>query len=471
MGSVIANVTKIPANSDRDRNGGALSPQVHPTFQDHALEGEHLKDKCISSKQVHAVNSTSPHGSPNPPYPSHLDQPENANLSDSYSNDVDMLNTCSSLNATPRHSSSVEDGEVRDLQTPIKVRELLVPLMLQNASGRMSAARHAGPQPMSLDMDTLTDKVCSSFQEKVKDLRKSMDSSSVENQTNIPLVDAHHGYRHLPNAHEYHSPEPHIGQRFVSPSRHITHHRSPSNKYKYRLPPNAHEYHSPEPPSPRPRSPRRLRSSASASQSHVFPDKKYWRSPDSRSRSPYESARQTRGAYRGRRRWDDYPIRRSASPRLRRPYEPYSSNRRGSRSPRRRSQSSDSQMSDRLPASRYSPDRRPRTKKILDNDLSSQSTSKWEPSRNTQEGPSEDIKTTCTTKPLANTEQNVIEETTTPEHKHVLPCHHVPGLWFVKVALNDIGTLECSFEIDSETAIKWKFSGIKCVFLDIHFWG
>jgi hypothetical protein len=88
--------------------------------------------------------------------------------------------------------------------------------------------------------------------------------------------------------------------------------------------------------------------------------------------------------------------------------------------------------------------------------------------RNTQQGLSENIKTIRSAKPLSNAEQNAISETTF-EHKDVLPCRHVPGLWFVKVALNDIGTLECSFEIDSETAIKWKLSRIKCVFLDVHF--
>ena len=37
----------------------------------------------------------------------------------------------------------------------------------------------------------------------------------------------------------------------------------------------------------------------------------------------------------------------------------------------------------------------------------------------------------------------------------VLPCHNVPGIWFVKVALCDIGTLECSFEVDDVTALNW----------------
>ena len=37
----------------------------------------------------------------------------------------------------------------------------------------------------------------------------------------------------------------------------------------------------------------------------------------------------------------------------------------------------------------------------------------------------------------------------------VLPCHNVPGVWFAKVALDDIGTLECSFEVDEVTALKW----------------
>ncbi|PPQ95251.1 hypothetical protein CVT26_014942 [Gymnopilus dilepis] len=44
------------------------------------------------------------------------------------------------------------------------------------------------------------------------------------------------------------------------------------------------------------------------------------------------------------------------------------------------------------------------------------------------------------------------------EHTHMpmhLPCYNVPGLWFVKSALNDLGTLACDFEVDYETAQKW----------------
>jgi hypothetical protein len=43
----------------------------------------------------------------------------------------------------------------------------------------------------------------------------------------------------------------------------------------------------------------------------------------------------------------------------------------------------------------------------------------------------------------------------------VLPCHNVPGVWFVKVALGGIGTLECSFEVDDVTALKWNLRGAK----------
>ena len=39
--------------------------------------------------------------------------------------------------------------------------------------------------------------------------------------------------------------------------------------------------------------------------------------------------------------------------------------------------------------------------------------------------------------------------------RKALPCHNVPGVWFVKVALDDIGTLECSLEVDDVTAINW----------------
>jgi hypothetical protein len=43
----------------------------------------------------------------------------------------------------------------------------------------------------------------------------------------------------------------------------------------------------------------------------------------------------------------------------------------------------------------------------------------------------------------------------------VLPCHNVPGVWFVKVALGDIGILECSFEVDDVTALKWNLQRAK----------
>lgn len=43
----------------------------------------------------------------------------------------------------------------------------------------------------------------------------------------------------------------------------------------------------------------------------------------------------------------------------------------------------------------------------------------------------------------------------------VLPCHNVPGIWFVKVALGDIGTLECSFEVDDVTALNWDIQHAK----------
>lgn len=43
----------------------------------------------------------------------------------------------------------------------------------------------------------------------------------------------------------------------------------------------------------------------------------------------------------------------------------------------------------------------------------------------------------------------------------VLPCHNVPGVWFAKVALGDIGTLECSFEVDDVTALKWNLRRTK----------
>ncbi|KAF8910606.1 hypothetical protein CPB84DRAFT_1672506 [Gymnopilus junonius] len=36
-----------------------------------------------------------------------------------------------------------------------------------------------------------------------------------------------------------------------------------------------------------------------------------------------------------------------------------------------------------------------------------------------------------------------------------LPCHNVPGLWFVKLGLDELGTLDCKFDIDHNTAKKW----------------
>jgi hypothetical protein len=43
----------------------------------------------------------------------------------------------------------------------------------------------------------------------------------------------------------------------------------------------------------------------------------------------------------------------------------------------------------------------------------------------------------------------------------VLPCHNVPGVWFIKVALGDIGTLECSFEVDDVTVLDWNLRRAK----------
>jgi hypothetical protein len=43
----------------------------------------------------------------------------------------------------------------------------------------------------------------------------------------------------------------------------------------------------------------------------------------------------------------------------------------------------------------------------------------------------------------------------------VLPCHNVPGVWFVKAALGDIGILECSFEVDDATVLNWNLRPAK----------
>ena len=91
-----------------------------------------------------------------------------------------------------------------------------------------------------------------------------------------------------------------------------------------------------------------------------------------------------------------------------------------------------------------------------------------EPSSNNQKALSEDIKSTGLVAKSSYAGQNASGETATTEYNlDILPCHHVPGLWFVKVALNDMGTLECSFDIDPETAIKWNLSRIGCVFFEL----
>ena len=51
----------------------------------------------------------------------------------------------------------------------------------------------------------------------------------------------------------------------------------------------------------------------------------------------------------------------------------------------------------------------------------------------------------------------------------VLPCHNIPGVWFVKVALGDIGILECSFEVDDVTALNWNLRRAKWVVLHYTF--
>jgi hypothetical protein len=90
-----------------------------------------------------------------------------------------------------------------------------------------------------------------------------------------------------------------------------------------------------------------------------------------------------------------------------------------------------------------------------------------EPANNNRKDLSEDIRPTgLVARPSFYAEQKASGEAATAEYNpDLLPCHHVPGLWFVKVALNAMGTLECSFDIDSETAIKWNFSRTGCVFL------
>lgn len=45
---------------------------------------------------------------------------------------------------------------------------------------------------------------------------------------------------------------------------------------------------------------------------------------------------------------------------------------------------------------------------------------------------------------------------TTPVERTTLPCHNVPGLWCVKTGLDHADILECVFDVDVETATKWR---------------
>ena len=67
--------------------------------------------------------------------------------------------------------------------------------------------------------------------------------------------------------------------------------------------------------------------------------------------------------------------------------------------------------------------------------------------------------------------ERVNEEVGTPEMSDeksrpgVLPCHNVPGVWFAKAALGNIGILECSFEVDDLTVLNWNLRPVKLVVL------
>ncbi|PPQ81010.1 hypothetical protein CVT25_014518 [Psilocybe cyanescens] len=126
--------------------------------------------------------------------------------------------------------------------------------------------------------------------------------------------------------------------------------------------------------------------------------------------------------------------------------------------PRERS----SGMSTRSPLS----DKRPRSNERIDTrdrsaDLSTSSKSSISKEPITQ---TESIKIIEPDKepPSHSTRQTETQEAEPPEP--VLPCHNVPGLWFVKVPLDTLGTLTCEFKIDHETALKWNIAQNKYVF-------
>jgi hypothetical protein len=194
----------------------------------------------------------------------------------------------------------------------------------------------------------------------------------------------------------------------------------------------------------------RSRSPISRHQKEVSPTRK---DPyTSRRRSPYYSTHHFPEAPRRSARKPYSPIRRSQSPPMRRrtpTYERLDKTPRKSRSPTRRRYESphppmeiDSRSpSPSRPGKRHRlPEARPAST-INGPQLSS--------ARSSFEKLNEERKTKI----------NHLNETsaTHPPSNPVLlkSCHNVPGLWFVKMGSKYTNILECSFEVDKETAAKW----------------
>ncbi|KAG7089348.1 hypothetical protein E1B28_011038 [Marasmius oreades] len=60
------------------------------------------------------------------------------------------------------------------------------------------------------------------------------------------------------------------------------------------------------------------------------------------------------------------------------------------------------------------------------------------------------------TPPTSNLDSNQIQSPESSSNACDMPCHNVPGLWFLQPALFSPGVLECKFFIDFETAQKWQ---------------
>ena len=203
----------------------------------------------------------------------------------------------------------------------------------------------------------------------------------------------------------------------------------------------------------------RSRSPISRYQKEVSPTRK---DPyTSRHRSPYCSTHQPPKSPHRSARKPYSPIRRSESPPMRRrtpTYERLDKNQRKSRSPkRRRYQSPHSRMEidsrspspSRSHSFSESPGRGKRHRLPEARPASTIYSPQRSSTKSTLDGFNEERKPKI----------NHLNGTSTHPHPStpVLSnsCHNVPGLWFVKMGSKHMNILECSFEVDKETAIKW----------------